>query len=144
MKNQSTQPHKEPSLEEILFAFRRKLSESLRKEAEGMKCPISHIDTLVYIAEKGTPSMKEIAQHLNITPPSTTAIIETMQKKKLIKRVSNEKDRRTVRVELTNKAWGLLKSLHKRKFEIFTGMLSRLSEPDKKQFIKILTILIKE
>lgn len=136
--------HTSIPIEEVLFAFRRKLSESLRKEAENMKCPISHIDTLAYIAEKGTPSMKDISKHLNITPPSTTAIIEIMQKKKLIKRVHNEKDRRTIRVELTNKAWNFLKSLHERKFEIFTGMLSKLSEKDKEQFIRILTLLIKE
>ena len=132
------------SLEDILLAFRRKLSDSLRKEAENMKCPISHIDTLVYIAEKGTPSMKDIATHLGITPPSTTAIIESMQNKKLVKRVLDEKDRRTIKIELTNKAWVFLKTLHQRKFEIFTKMLSKLSEKEQKEFIKILTILIKE
>ncbi len=144
MKKQNKQIYDGSSFEDILFAFRRKLSDTLRKESEDLKCPISHIDTLVYIAEQGTPSMKEIAQHLKITPPSTTAIIELMQKKKLIKRVVNEKDRRTVRVELTGKAWGFLKSLHERKFEIFTKMLSKLSESEKKQFITLLTILIKE
>ena len=132
------------SLEEILFAFRRKLADSMRKEVEHLKCPISHIDTLSYIAEKGSPSMKEISNHLKITPPSTTAIIETLQKKKFIMRVSNQKDRRTVRVELTHSAWKFLKSLHERKFDIFAKMLSKLSEEDKKQFIKILGILIKE
>ena len=64
------QDQKEQSLDEALFAFRRKLSDLMRREAEDLKCPISHIDTLVYIAEKGTPSMKEISDHLNITPPS--------------------------------------------------------------------------
>ena len=98
------------SIDNILSAFRRKLADSLRKETENLKCPLTHIDTLMFIAEKGTPSMKEISSHLNITPPSTTVIIEAMQKKKLVKRVSNEKDRRTIRVELTSSAWGFLTS----------------------------------
>ena len=144
MKKQVQEENNEPSLEEALFAFRRKLSDLLRKEALDLKCPISHIDTLVYIAEKGTCSMKEIATHLKITPPSTTVIIETMQKNKLIKRVIDDKDRRAIKVELAPKAWKFLKSLHERKFTIFTKMLSRLSEPEKKQFIKIITILTKE
>jgi DNA-binding MarR family transcriptional regulator len=131
-------------LEEKLFAFRRKLRDLLRKEAQDLRCPISQIDTLSYIVEKGNPSMKEIANYLNITPPSATAIIETMQKKKLVTRVVNDKDRRTIRIALTPKAWKFFKSFHERKFTIFTKMLSRLHENEQKQLIKILTKLIKE
>ena len=134
----------ESSMKETLFAFRRKLSDILRKEADDLKCPISQIDTLSFIADKGTPSIKEIAEHLKITPPSTTAIIEIMQKKKLITRVSNDKDRRTIRVALTPTAWKFFKSLHEKKLAIFSRMLSRLSNEEQKQFIKILTKLIKE
>ncbi len=144
MKKPTTIKETELSLEEVLFAFRRKLGDALRQESEDLKCPISHIDTLVFIAEKGTPTMKGIASHLKITPPSTTAIIEALQKKKLINRVTSDKDRRTIRIELTHKAWSFLKSLHERKFAIFTKMISKLQESERKQFIKILTILIKE
>ena len=132
------------SLEEVLFAFRKKLSDSLRTEAEKLKCPISHIDTLVYIAEKGSPSMKEISNHLKITPPSTTAIIEALQKKKFITRIINAKDRRTIRVELAPPAWKFLKSLHEKKFTIFAKMLSKLSQEDSEHFIRILGILTQE
>lgn len=132
------------SLEETLFTFRRKLSDILRQEAEDLHCPISQIDTLTYVALKGNPSMKEIASHLKITPPSATAIIETMQKKKLINRITNDKDRRTIRVTLTPKAWKFFKSFHERKFTIFTKMFSKLQETERKQLIKILNILIKE
>jgi len=132
------------SLEETLFAFRRKLSDILRKEAEGMKCPISHIDALLYVAQKGNPTMKEISSHLKITPPSATFIIETMQKKKLVTRIANDKDRRTIRVMLTPKAWSLFTAFHERKLTIFTKMLSRLHEAERKQLIKILAILIKD
>ena len=144
MNKQAPLKKAELSLEEALFAFRRKLGDVLRQEAEDLQCPISQIDALSYIAEKGTPSMKEIASHLKITPPSATVIIETMQKKKLITRVSSDKDRRTIRVALTPKAWKFFKSLHERKFAIFAKMVSRLRETERKQFIKILAILIKE
>ena len=143
MKKQPLSADSDYSLEDVLFAFRRKLADIMRHEAEDLKCPISQIDTLAYIAEKENPSMKEIADYLKITPPSATAIIETLQKKGLITRVSGEKDRRTIRVALTPKAWKFFKSIHKRKFAIFTKMLSKLNETEKKQFIKIITILIK-
>ncbi len=137
-------PIGDSSLEETLFAFRRKLMETVRKEAGGLQFPISQIDTLSYIAEKGNPSMKEIAGHLGITPPSATAIVETMQKKELVTRVSENKDRRTIRVTLTPKAWKFFKSFHKIKFGIFTKMLSKLGEKERKQLVTILNIIIKE
>jgi len=132
------------SLEETLSTFRRKLSDILRQEAENLQCPISQIDALAYIAERGNPSMKEIANHLKITPPSATAIIETMQKKKLITRVANNKDRRTIKITLTPKALKFFKTFHEHRFTIFTKMLSRLRDTEQKQLIKILNILIKE
>jgi len=131
-------------LEKTLLEFRRKLSDILRKEAEDLKCPISQIDTLSFIAEKGNPSMKEIADHLKITPPSATAIIETMQKKRLVTRIINENDRRTIRVTLTSKAWDLFKTFREHKFTIFAKMFSKLQDTEQKQLIKILNILIKE
>jgi DNA-binding MarR family transcriptional regulator len=132
------------SLEDALFAFRRKLTDIMREGAEELKCPTSQIDALAYIVEKGDPSMKEIAGHLKITPPSATAIVEIMQKKGLLTRVSSEKDKREIRVALTPKAWKLFRSLHKRKLAIFTTMLSKLSDADKNELIRIITILIKE
>lgn len=144
MKKELIPESEELSLEETLFAFRRKLADILRKEAEELRCPISQIDTLMYIADKENPSMKEIADHLKITPPSATAIVEIMQKKNLITRVSNEKDRRTIRVSLTPKAWKLFKSVHKIKIDIFNKMLSKLQDEERKQLVKILNILIKE
>lgn len=144
MKKQSTLMDENLSLEETLFAFRRKLSDILRKEAEGLHCPISQIDALLYIAEMENPSMKDIANHLNITPPSATAIVETMQKKKMITRVTNIKDRRTIRVSLTPKAWRFFREFHKIKVDIFTKMLSKLQDSEKRQLVRILNILITE
>jgi len=144
MKNKTISISNESSLEEAILAFRHKLSVILQKEAEDLKCPRSQIDALTYIAEKGNPSMKEIADHLKITPPSATAIIETMQKKKLVTRIVNDKDRRTIRVAFTSKAWGLFKTFREHKFTIFTKMFSRLHDTERKQLIKILNILIKE
>src|ERR1039458_5674026 len=103
MKKQPILINGEFSLEETLFAFRLKLSDILRQEAQNLRCPISQIDTMSYIAKKGNPSMKEIANHLKITSPSATAIVETMQKKNLINRVASNKDRRRIRITFTPK-----------------------------------------
>jgi DNA-binding MarR family transcriptional regulator len=135
---------KEPALEKALFDFRIKLGDLLRREATEMKCPLSQIEALSFIAEKGKPTMKEIASHLRITPPSTTSLVEILIEKKLVTRISSENDRRTIRVSPTPNAWSFFKKLHDRKFTVFTKLLSKLSTEEKKQFVKILTILTKE
>ncbi|MFZ2522913.1 MAG: MarR family transcriptional regulator [Minisyncoccia bacterium] len=129
------------TLEEALFSFRIRLSDVLRREAKYLKYPISQIDALSYIAEKGNPSMKEIAGHLKITPPSVTAIIEAMQKTKLVNRVVNDRDRRTIRITLTPKAW---ESFRQIKLDIFTKLISKLEDGERKQLVKILNKLVKE
>lgn len=134
----------ETELENAFSNFRLKLFEIFKKEAEKLKCPISHIDALIYIAEKGNPSMKEIAERLKITPPSATTIVESMQKKKLIVRIPNNNDRRTIRVTLTSKAWNLFKTFREHKLNVFSKMLSKLQIEERKQLIKILNILTKE
>jgi len=131
-------------LEEAFFIFRRKLLDTVREESIGLQYPASHIETLYFIAKKGNPSMKDIATHLKITPPSVTAIIETMQKKDLLIRVLSEKDRRTIRVTLTPKAWKLFRTFHEKKIAVLTSMLSKLDDTKQKQLITILTILSTE
>lgn len=144
MKKQTEGTNSNRSLEEALFIFRRKLLDAVKEEAASLNFPVSHIDVMSYVAEKGNPSMKEVANHLKIAPPSATVIIEAMQKKNLITRVVSDKDRRTIRIALTPKAWKFFRSFHKRKLDILTKMLSKLQDTEKKQFIKIINILIKE
>ncbi|HEX5168264.1 MAG TPA: MarR family winged helix-turn-helix transcriptional regulator [Cyclobacteriaceae bacterium] len=56
-----------------------------------------------HIGKKGEVIMREIADYVDVPYSTATGIIDKLVKKKLVKRVNSETDRRTVKVALTPK-----------------------------------------
>lgn len=137
-----TAPHKQPNLEDLLFAFRRNIVDACRKEGMQYELTFSQVEILRFIGESGKETMKSIADHLKITPPSATAMIDEMEKRGLVKRINDTQDRRVVIIAFTPKAKKLFASISARKQTILSSMLSRLSTQDKKTLERIITILI--
>jgi DNA-binding MarR family transcriptional regulator len=55
------------------------------------------------IGKKGEVIMREIAEYLDVPFSTATGVVDKLVKKKILKRVNSETDRRTVKVELTSK-----------------------------------------
>lgn len=125
-------------LEKCLWSFRRKITAVMRKQAEEMKIPTSYFEVLSFVLENQSPTMKDISQYLNITPPSATTIIESMQKKGLIKRISEPKDRRSIKIILTTKGKDFLTKTHKAKFQVLKKLIAKLEDSEQKEFIRLL------
>jgi DNA-binding MarR family transcriptional regulator len=134
----------DPRLGELLLSFRRKIMEACRKEGLPNHLSMPQIEIISFIGPDGSATMKEIAGHLKITPPSVTTIIAEMEKKKIIERNVDPSDRRRVSIVFSKSAKTMYSSISKKKKEVLDAMLSRLSVNDKKELERIITILIKE
>jgi len=134
--------NKKSSLGELLLIFRRNILESLKKEGFNHDLTFPQAEVLGFIGPSGKETMKNIADYLKITPPSATEIIAEMEKKDLIKRKSDKIDRRVVFISLSPLAQKLFVSLGKRKEFILKKMISKLSKKDRKDFERIIRILI--
>lgn len=55
------------------------------------------------IGKKGEVIMREIAEYLDVPFSTATGVVDKLVKKKILKRVNSEIDRRTVKVGLTSK-----------------------------------------
>lgn len=55
------------------------------------------------IGKKGEVIMREIAEYLDVPYSTATGVVDKLVKKKILKRVNSEIDRRTVKVGLTSK-----------------------------------------
>lgn len=132
------------SLEESVIAFRRKMVDMIRQKSENIHHPISQIDALFFISEKGKLLMKDISGYLKITSPSATSIVNSMEKKKWIKRISDKKDRRITMISLTPKAKNILRHFHDVRLEMLDKMFEKLNLEEKKQFTKIINKIIKD
>jgi DNA-binding MarR family transcriptional regulator len=133
-----------PLLGELLLTFRRKIIESCRKEGLPNDLSMPQVEVMSFIGPDGSETMKAIADHLRITPPSVTAMIAEMEKKGIVKRTVDPKDRRRISIVLSKKAKIIYSSILEKKNEVLQDMLSRLSATDKKELERIITILIKE
>ena len=136
MKN--TKTTKNQGLDEVLIMFRHAMTASLLEEAKDSKCSLSHFEVLMYIAEKGKVTMKDISTWLHITPPSASTLIDVLISKKFVTRTQSDKDRRTVYIELDKGAHKVFYSIHKRKISLFKKMLSKLEQKDKEDLARIL------
>lgn len=136
--------YKKSNLGDLLLVFRRNIIENIKKEGFKHDMTFSQMEVFRFIGLSGKETMKDIARYLKITPPSSTEIIAEMEKKGLIKRKSDKKDRRIVFVELTSKAKKLFVLLSKHKDIILKKMISKLNEKDRKNIERIIRILITE
>ncbi len=132
------------SLGDLLFLFKRKIIESTKKESLKNDLTFSQMEILNFIGISGKKTMKEIADHLKITPPSATVMIEEMEKKSMVKRVKDKKDRRIVFIILSEKTKKLFDLVCKKKNSIFKEMISKLTKKDQKEFERIIKIIITE
>ncbi len=129
-------------LQHLLFLFKQKIGDLYKKETIELNCSMSQLEIMQYIAEHTNPTMKELAGHLRITPPSVTTIIDAMVEGGLVKREQGA-DRRSVRVTLTPKAMRLYKLLQKKKTALLTTLLKKLNPEQITQLSDIFRTLVK-
>ncbi len=140
----ATHEHTTVTLEDLILTFRRKIIDVCRREGLPYDLTLSQAEIVRYIGMTGHVPMKDIAEHLKITPPSATVAIAELEKKGVVMRVSDKNDRRIVSISLTKKAEKIYHSMQKHKETVLKEMLSRLNEADKKTLERIITILIKD
>ena len=134
MKNTKTTQ----KLDDALIAFRHTMTTLLLNEAKGSGLSLSHFEILMYLAHRGEVTMKDISTWLNITPPSASVLIDVLVKKNLVTRVQSDKDRRTIHIIINKEAHKLMNKIHTKKMSIFKKILSKLSNEDKEDLIRIL------
>lgn len=125
-------------LDETLISFRHMMTTLLLKEAKGSGLSLSHFEIIMYLAQKGKVTMKDISTWLNITPPSASVLVDVLVKKNLVSRIQSNKDRRTVHIIINKEAYKLMTEIHKKKMSLFKKILSKLSSEDKEDLVRIL------
>ena len=133
-----------PSLGDLLLLFRRRIVESIKKDALKHDLTFSQVEILQFIGLDGRKTMKNIAEHLKITPPSTTVLIAEMEKRGLVTRQVDADDRRVVWIVFTPKTKKLFASICVNKELILKKMVSRLSDADQRTLGRIIKSLITE
>jgi DNA-binding MarR family transcriptional regulator len=98
-------PRKQTTIEELVslvFTMGRLMRDKMHKRTDNGQCnSLLEFEILRYVEEGGQPHMRDIARNFHVTPPAATLMIDGLVKAKLIKRILDANDRRSVRVSLT-------------------------------------------
>ncbi len=100
-------PRRESAMNELVslvFAMGRVVRDKVQtKEDDGNgSChSLLGFEVLRYVEEAGRPHMRDVARHFHVTPPSATLMVDGLVKGKMLRRILDPKDRRSVRLALT-------------------------------------------
>jgi DNA-binding MarR family transcriptional regulator len=130
------------NLSELLLEIGKKFREMYKEDPD---ISISHVSlhTLKLVAEKKDPTMKDIADHLDITPPSVTAIIDPLVEARYLLRDLDKTDRRIIRLAITQKGSELLKKCLGQARKKLTSILDKMEEEEVDNLYSGLTHLLK-
>jgi DNA-binding MarR family transcriptional regulator len=71
--------------------------------------------TLVVLASRGPQSLADLAEAVDVTPPTATRMCDRLTKKGLVMRRHDRGDRRLIRLTLTKEGHGLVDAVTKRR-----------------------------
>lgn len=98
------------------------------------------LNRLMTNRQEGIP-LKTLAQHLNMSIPSTSLLVDSMVKKGLFDRKENPRDRRSLCIRLSEEGESKFHLLHAAMKNRLSKLCSVLSEEDQSNFCRIIDIL---
>ncbi|EJP6471982.1 MarR family transcriptional regulator [Clostridium sporogenes] len=94
--------------------------------------PPSHVKVIIYLKHNGNCSISKIAKDLLISKPNMTPIIDKLISENMVTRYTDSKDRRIIRVELTEKGTDFIKDQERLVKDLLTEKISNLPGDDLK------------
>lgn len=121
---------------ELVFTMNRLTKEGMEHE-KGSPSYIQ-LQALAFISRQKNPIMKDVAEYLNITPPSATFLVNNLIKLDLVKRIYDKNDKRIIRLSISNKGKKELDMGFSKSKKHLKKKLSLLSTKERQNFISIL------
>lgn len=98
----------------------------------------THIKTLGLLFSEGRLTMKELAERLQITPPSVTILARRLVQIGLVQRTTHPQDHRVTLLSLTDEGRELYESLAESQIKRLALLLSALNAEEQEQFLGLL------
>ena len=115
----------------LMAEFGRQLRTQLRGDTT---CPsISQLETLQFVSEHDSPTMRDLAAYLKVKAPSATSLINELVRARMISRHGDPNDRRQVRLAITQKGEKELTRISQKKRQIIGSIFQTLSTKDRSQ-----------
>ena len=118
---------------ELFFDVGR-LNRSYSERVYGCTNPYKgQLRCLLFLAEAGEVSQKELAEQLSVRQSSASDILSKLEKKGLTRRIPSETDRRVSLISLTEQGVQEAERIRKSRARVHSEMLTDLNETEKEQ-----------
>ncbi len=138
--------NKQITMEELvshMFIMGRLMRDRMHRKVRNGQCTLLEFETIKYVKDTGQPHMRDVAKTFHVTPPAATLMIDTLVKEKLLSRVLDPKDRRSVRVAITPKGKQLLERGVANKIREMKKLFGVLTPAERTHFVAAIKKIIK-
>lgn len=126
-----------------LFIMGRIMRGKMHEHLSTGECSLLEFETMKYVKDAGRPHMRDIAKNFHVAPPAATLLIDSLVHAKLLDRVLDPSDCRSVRVTLTPKGRKVLERGLARKVGEMKRTFGILTPAERTQFVSVLKKIIK-
>lgn len=123
---------------EVMFKTSRLFRDRMHYSSKIAHLSFLQVQTLTYLKLHNNAQMSEIAEHFHIELPSATSLLNKLVALQLVKRQHDEKDRRLVRVVLTEEGDAVLKQAKKEKEAHVEKLLSYLTQKEQHELLRLM------
>ena len=130
--------HNAHRMVQLLDAMRHGPSGRAFQRLNELNLSFSHVRALHVLAPYRTLAMKDLAEQLDMTPPSVTALTRRLVQVGLLQRQAHSDDRRVALLSLTNAGRQLLQELEAERLDKMQELLHGLTADEQEQFLQLL------
>jgi len=93
---------------------------------------------ILIIRKKKTVTMTDLANHLGVSPPSASAMVDRLVEKKILSREHSVEDRRKVMVRISNQAMSMMDVIEENMLGFFLDLVEKIGPETTKQWCQVL------
>ena len=125
---------------EVVPLITRELRSEMRKQSS-TDLTVAQFRTLAFVDRNVGASLLEVANHLGLTPPSTSRLIDGLITRGMIIREDHPADRRRVKLTVTPRGQRILEASRQGTLNYLANKLGCLNANDRKTIVKAMKTL---
>jgi len=121
---------------QLMPKFMKEALKNFTKAHAGGDVTLPQMSILNILRHEGGLKMKEIAKYLSVTTSAATGLVERMVKLNLLRRVLDQKDRRVIRIHMTEKGRRIIDDIERARYKMIMKLFGRLAPLERKRYLE--------
>ncbi len=125
-------------IEATSFSEEKRLQDVASRYGEYGEISLPQVHACIAVHEHGQVSVKDLAEALNVSPPTVSVMTDRLVEKGLFFREQDEKDRRKVLIRLTPMAADMIEDMNAAGLQVFVDIVQKIGPETTKKWIDVI------